>query len=103
MLGGQRCLLGLILFRHFLGVTAGGFGLLELLILDREEFGPQAFDLLFHGGPHLGRGDHGANPPRRRDPLQARAPDPPPQTPPPPDCSPPARQPPTRPAPCPPP
>src|SRR3981081_2490054 len=66
VLGGKRRLLGLILFRHFLGIAACGFGLLELLVLDREEFGPQAFDLLFHRGPHVGGGDDGAQPPRAR-------------------------------------
>src|ERR1019366_154145 len=39
MLGGEGCLLGLILLRHFLGVAAGGFGLLELLAHDRKESG----------------------------------------------------------------
>src|SRR6202158_4805108 len=68
--GGQRRLLGLILFRHFLGIAAGGLRLLELLVLDREEFGAKAFDLLFHRGPPVGRGDDGAKPPRGRNRLQ---------------------------------
>ena len=36
--GNQRRLLGLIGVRHFLGVAAGGFGLLELVVLDGDEF-----------------------------------------------------------------
>src|SRR5487761_2182839 len=40
VLGGQRGLLGLILFRHFLGVAAGGLRVLEFLVLDRQELGP---------------------------------------------------------------
>src|SRR3979411_3199403 len=52
VLGGERGLLGLILFRHFLGVAACGLGLLELLVLDREKLGTQAFNLLSHRTPH---------------------------------------------------
>ena len=71
MLGGERGLLGLVLFRHFLGVAAGGLRVLELLVLDREEFGAEAFDLLLGRGPHVGRGDDGAEAPRGGDRLQA--------------------------------
>ena len=69
--GGQLGLLGLVFLRHFLGVAAGGLGLLELLVLDGEEFGAQALDLLLGGGPHVGGGDDGAEAPRRGDRLQA--------------------------------
>ena len=71
MLGRKSRLLGLILFRHFLGVAAGGFGLLELFVLDRKKLGAETFDLLLDRGPHIGRGDDGAKPPRSRDCLQA--------------------------------
>ena len=71
MLGGERGLLGLILFRHFLGVAAGGLRVLEFLVLDREELGAEDFDLLLRRGAHVGRGDDGAEPPRGRDRLQA--------------------------------
>jgi hypothetical protein len=43
VLGGKRRLLGLVLFRHFLGVAAGGFRLLEFLVLDREGILPLGF------------------------------------------------------------
>jgi hypothetical protein len=71
VLGGERGLLGLILFGHFLGVAAGSLRVLELLVLDREEFGAQALHLLLGGRPHIGRGDDGAKPARGRDRLQA--------------------------------
>jgi hypothetical protein len=50
VLGHQRGLLGLVVLGHFLGVAAGGLGVLEFLVLDREEFRAQAFDLLLGGG-----------------------------------------------------
>ena len=71
MLGGERGLLGLVLFRHLLGVAAGGLRVLEFLVLDREEFCAEAFDLLLGRGPHVSRGDDGAKPPRGGDRLQA--------------------------------
>ena len=71
MLGGQRGLLGLILFRHLLGVTARGLRVLELFVLDGEEFGAERFNLLLGRGPHVGRGDDSAEPPRGGDRLQA--------------------------------
>src|SRR6267154_468826 len=37
----------------------------------RPGIGAVAFDLLFGGGPHVGRSDDGAKPPRGRDRLQA--------------------------------
>jgi len=46
-------------------------GVLEFLVLDREEFGAETFDLLLGCGPHVGRGDDGAKPARGRDRLQA--------------------------------
>ena len=69
--GDQRRLLGLVGVRHFLGVAARGLGLLELLVLDGDEFGAERFDLLLGGGAHVGRGDDGAEPPRGGDRLQA--------------------------------
>ena len=71
MLGDQRRLLGLILLRHFLGVAAGGLRRLEFLVLDGDEFGAEAFNLLLGRGPHVGRGDDGAEPARGGDGLQA--------------------------------
>ncbi len=71
VLGDQRGLLGLIVLRHFLGVAAGGLGLLEFLVLDRDELGAEAFDLLLGRRTHVGRGDDGAEPARGRDRLQA--------------------------------
>ena len=70
MAGGQLGLLGLILGRHRLGVAGGGLGRLELLVLDGDEFGPEALDLLLRGRPHVGGRDHGPQPPRRGDGLQ---------------------------------
>ena len=71
MLGGQRGLLGLIFFRHFLGVTARGLCVLEFFVFDREELGAQAFHLLLGRGPHVGCGHDGAETPRGRNRLQA--------------------------------
>ena len=62
---------GLILLRHFLGVAAGCLRRLEFLVLDRDELGAEALDLLLGRGPHIGRGDDGAEPARGRDRLQA--------------------------------
>ena len=53
----ERRLLRLVLLGHFLGVAAGGFRRLELFVLDRDEFGAEAFHLLLRRGPHIGRGD----------------------------------------------
>ena len=53
--GDQSRLLGLVLRRHFLGVAAGGLGLLELFVLDRDEFGAEALHLLLDSRPHVGR------------------------------------------------
>ena len=71
MRGGQRLLLFLIGRRHFLGIAARGLGLFEFLVLDGDEFGAERFDLLLGRGPHVGRGDDGAEPPRGRNGLQA--------------------------------
>jgi hypothetical protein len=71
VLGDQRGLLGLILLRHFLGVAAGRLGGLEFLVLDRDEFRAEAFDLLLGRRPHVGRGDDGAEAARGGDRLQA--------------------------------
>src|SRR5690606_22056509 len=46
VLGNEGGLLGLVLPGHFLGITAGGLGLAELLVLDGDELGAEAFDLL---------------------------------------------------------
>ena len=59
-LGQEGCLLFLIGVAHLLGVAAGGLGLLEFLVLNRQEGGAQAFDLLLGGGPYIGGRDHGA-------------------------------------------
>ena len=69
--GDQRRLLGLVGVRHFLGVAAGGLGLLELLVLDGDEFGAERFDLFLGRRPHVGRGDDRAEAARRGDRLQA--------------------------------
>ena len=71
VVGDQRGLLGLVLLRHFLGVAGRGLGLLEFLVLDGDELGAEAFDLLLGGGAHVGRGHDRAEPARGRDRLQA--------------------------------
>ncbi|MEY9737466.1 hypothetical protein ABH985_005255 [Bradyrhizobium ottawaense] len=71
VLGGERGLLGLVFPRHLLGVAAGGLRVLELLVLDGEEFRAERFDLLFGRGPHVGRGHDGAETARGRDRLEA--------------------------------
>ena len=71
MLGHERCLLGLVLLGHFLGVAARGLRVLEFFVLDRKEFCAEAFDLLLRRGTHIGRRDDRAEPPRGRDGLQA--------------------------------
>ena len=70
MRGDQRRLLGLVGVRHFLGVAARGLGLLEFLVLDRDEFGAEQLDLLLGRGAHVGRGDDRAEAPGGRDRLQ---------------------------------
>ena len=72
MLGDQRGLLGLVLLGHFLGVAAGGLRVPEFLVLDREEFGAEAFHLLLGGRADVGRGHDRAEPARGRDRLQPR-------------------------------
>ena len=54
----QLRLLRLIFARHFLGVAARGFGLLEFLVLDGDELRAKACHLLLGGGPHVGRRDN---------------------------------------------
>ncbi len=71
MLGYQRGLLGLILFRHLLGVAAGSLRVLEFLVFDGEEFCAKAFHLLLGRRPNVGRGDDGAKAACGRDRLQA--------------------------------
>ena len=58
--GDESSLLGLIFRRHFLGVAAGRLGLLEFLVLDRDELGAEALDLLLGGRAHVGRRHHSA-------------------------------------------
>ena len=73
---GDECrLLGLIVVGHFLGVAARGLGLLELLVLDGEEFRAERFDLLLGCRPDVCRGDDGAHAARGRDRLQPGDPD----------------------------
>ena len=71
MRGDERRLLGLIGVGHFLGVAAGGFGLLEFLVLDGDEFRAERLDLLLGRRTHVGRGDDRAEAPASRDRLQA--------------------------------
>ena len=71
VLGHQRRLLGLILLRHFLRVSARGLRVLELFILDRRNFAPRTLDLLLRCGTNIGRRNDCAKPPRGRDGLQA--------------------------------
>ena len=71
MRGDERGLLGLVGVRHFLGVAARGLGLLELLVLDGDEFRAERFDLLLGRRTDVGRGDDRAEPPAGRDRLQA--------------------------------
>ena len=68
MLGDHLGLLLPVLVGELLGVAAGG----RRLRLDHaHELGAEALDLLLGGGPDIGRGDHGAEPSRGRDRLQA--------------------------------
>ena len=71
VLGRQRRLLDLVLFRHFLGVAARRLGGLELLVLDRQEFSAERLHLLLHRRAHVGGRDDAAKPARRGDRLQA--------------------------------
>ena len=71
VIGDERRLLRLVLFRHFLGVAGGGFRLLEFLVLDRDEFRAEALHLFLDGRAHVGRGHDGAETARRRNRLQA--------------------------------
>ncbi len=70
VLGNQRGLLLLVGVRHFLGVTAGGLGLLELIVLDRDELRAERGHLFLDRRAHVGGGDDGAEPPRRGDGLE---------------------------------
>src|SRR5262249_60507148 len=63
VLGDEGGLLGLIVLRHFLGIAARGFGLLELLILDRNALGAEALYLLLRRRPHVGGPDDRTQPP----------------------------------------
>jgi hypothetical protein len=71
MLGGQRRLLGLVFPGHFLGVAAGRLGRPEFVVLDRQELGAERLHLFLHRRPHIGRRDHGTQPPRGGDGLEA--------------------------------
>ena len=72
MRSGQRRLFRLILRRHFLGVARGGLGLLEFLVLDGDEFGPERNNLLFRRRPDVGRGHDGSELAGGGDRLQPR-------------------------------
>ncbi len=67
----ERCLFRLVFRRHFLGIAAGGLGVLEFLVLDGKEFRAEALDLLLGGRTHVGGGDDGAEPAGGGDRLQA--------------------------------
>ena len=71
MRGDQLGLRGLIFRRHLLGVAAGGLGLTELVVLDRDEFRAERFDLFLRRRPHIGRRDDRAVPPGGGDGLQS--------------------------------
>ena len=71
MRGDEVGLLRLVRVRHFLGVAARGLGLLEFLVLDRDEFCAKGLDLFLGRGTHVGRCDHGAEAPAGGDRLQA--------------------------------
>ena len=71
MRGDEVGLLRLVGVRHFLCVAARGFSLLELLVLDGDEFRPERLDLLLGRRAHVGRGDHRAQAPAGGDRLQA--------------------------------
>ena len=70
--GGQVGLLGLIFGRHGLGVAPRRLGRLELLVLDGDEFGAQALDLLLGGGAYVGSRDDRPQTPRGGDGLKPR-------------------------------
>ena len=76
MLGDQLGLFLLILGRHLLGITAGGFGGLELFIFDGDKFCPQRGHLFLGRGAHIGGGDNGPQAPCRGNGLQAGNPGP---------------------------
>ena len=69
--GDQRRLLGLVGVGHFLGVAAGGLGLLELVVLDGDELGAERLDLFLGGRAHVGRGHDRAEAAGGGDRLQA--------------------------------
>src|SRR5258708_18098548 len=71
MLGGGRGLLALVPLCIFLGVAAGGLGLLEFLVLAREGLCAATLDLPFDGRPPGRRGGRGAQP--ARGPARRRA------------------------------
>ena len=72
MRGDEVGLFGLVGVRHLLRVAARGFGLLELVVLDGDEFRPERLDLLLGRRAHVGRGDDRAQAPAGGDRLQAR-------------------------------
>ena len=67
----SAALLFLVRGAHLLGVAAGGLGLLELVVLDRDEGGAERLHLLLGGRTHVGRGHDAAQAPCRGDGLEA--------------------------------
>ena len=64
-------LAALIVLAHLAGIAAGGLGALGRFLVDHQERGAKALDLLLGGGAHIGREDDTAKSPRRGDRLQA--------------------------------
>ncbi len=70
MLCDQFRLLCLILRRHRFGISGGGFGLLEFVVLDRDELCAERRNLFLRDGTNVRRRHHGSEPARRRDRLK---------------------------------
>ncbi len=56
MVGNECCLFGLIVLRHFLGIAAGGFRRLELVVLDRDELRAKRGNLFLRRRANIGGG-----------------------------------------------
>ena len=69
-LGDLFALPALVVLAHLAGVAAGCLGRARRRLVDGDEGGAEALDLLLGGGAHIGGEDDGAEAARRRDRLQ---------------------------------